>query len=266
MKISYRTHPILKRLHEGKLGNMPVYDFDAPNMPALTDYFNKYWKANVANFSSSINVVSMSFIDAMEKAEKSLIKLYGDIITEDINDFNCSGTYVIGNTVCMIHQSFKGGSDSHELFFYQFTKEGIPLMFKINSFKFDMKYITWLSNYYEAKHGDKKNIGRISYSIMFGVIIAYMFKNFAQIETKYLAPHTKKKEVGCKYINDTQLNLTFLDSKWFTNLVKSDDFKVRGHFRLQPKIKDGEWIKELIWINDFVKHGYYSPAKKLTRI
>jgi len=54
-----------------------------------------------------------------------------------------------------------------------------------------------------------------------------------------------------------------LDSKWFTTLVKSDAFHVRGHFRLQPKKKDGEWTKELIWINDFQKEGYTAPARRL---
>lgn len=51
-----------------------------------------------------------------------------------------------------------------------------------------------------------------------------------------------------------------MDSKWFTNLVKSDGFKVRGHFRFQPKKKDGVWTKELIWINEFEKSGYNREA------
>ena len=58
--------------------------------------------------------------------------------------------------------------------------------------------------------------------------------------------------------------IQILNSTWFTTLVKSDNFKVRGHFRLQPKKKGGEWTKEIIWVNEFVKSGYTAPAKKLT--
>jgi hypothetical protein len=36
---------------------------------------------------------------------------------------------------------------------------------------------------------------------------------------------------------------------------------VSGHFRLQPKKSNGEWTKELIWIDEFGKTGYTSNAK-----
>ena len=89
-----------------------------------------------------------------------------------------------------------------------------------------------------------------------------MFKNYAEIETKYLKPKEKTKFVNCKYINETNSDVTLLNSTWFTNLVKSDSFNVRGHFRLQPKKINGEFTKELIWINGFKKNGYVSNAKK----
>lgn len=88
------------------------------------------------------------------------------------------------------------------------------------------------------------------------------FIEYAKIETKYLKPKKKEKLFGCKYKNETDSDIEIIDSTWFTNLVKSDAFKVRGHFRLQPKKKDGKWTKELIWINDFEKKGYTAKARK----
>src|SRR5439155_24057442 len=91
------------------------------------------------------------------------------------------------------------------------------------------------------------------------------FIKYADIEVKVLPPNKTVKDIKCKYVNDTSSNIQFLDSTWFTTLIKSDSFKVREHFRLQPKKKDGEWTKEIIWINEFEKTGYTSPAKKLSK-
>lgn len=99
-------------------------------------------------------------------------------------------------------------------------------------------------------------------SIWHFVQLVLMFQKFAQVETKELAGGQKIKGIDCNYKNETKTDITYLTSTWFTNLVKSDAFKVRGHFRLQPcgqAFKD----KKLIWINDFEKHGYTRQAGKL---
>lgn len=92
------------------------------------------------------------------------------------------------------------------------------------------------------------------------------FIKYAKIETKTIDGSKSVKEFGCKYQNESRSSVTILNSSWFTNIVRSEGFKVRGHFRFQPKKKDGEWTKELIWINDFEKNGYTSPARKLNNI
>jgi hypothetical protein len=52
---------------------------------------------------------------------------------------------------------------------------------------------------------------------------------------------------------------------WYTTLVKSDSFKVRGHFRLQP-FGSTKAQRKLIWINEFMKNGYTREAKKLSTV
>jgi len=92
-----------------------------------------------------------------------------------------------------------------------------------------------------------------------------LFIQYSEITTKILPP---KEQIWnshtCVYNNKTQDDITIIDLTWFTNLVKSDAFKVRGHFRLQPH---GEGMKErkLIWINEFQKEGYIRGAKMLTQ-
>lgn len=89
-----------------------------------------------------------------------------------------------------------------------------------------------------------------------------LFKRYATVETKTFLAGEKTKYLGQKCINDTKQNITYLDSHWFTNIIKSAGFGVRGHFRLQPcgvGMKD----RKLIWIESFEKTGYTAPARKL---
>lgn len=89
-----------------------------------------------------------------------------------------------------------------------------------------------------------------------------VFLKYAEIETKHLPPKSKVKDGKKQHKNETNSTVTILDSTWFTTLVKSDAFKVRGHFRLQP-YGEGRKERKLIWINDFQKSGYTAPARKL---
>ena len=107
------------------------------------------------------------------------------------------------------------------------------------------------------------NDPHVDLSFLLNCILAILFIRYAKVETKILPPKTKTMGVGCYYNNTTKSKITMLDSRWFTTLMKSDSFKVRGHFRLQPKKENGEWTKQLIWINEFEKSGYTAPARKL---
>lgn len=100
------------------------------------------------------------------------------------------------------------------------------------------------------------------------VIIGYLLmERYAKIETITCEGKSKIKNDKIKkrgILNYTGLPIKFRDSTWFTTIYRNEGFKVRGHFRLQPKKNDkGEWIKELIYINEFEKHGYHRQAKML---
>ena len=90
---------------------------------------------------------------------------------------------------------------------------------------------------------------------------------FAKVETHVIQDGKSKRVIvdKDKYINETQVPVKIINSKWFTNIIRLEGFSVRGHFRLQPKKVNGEWRKELIWINDFEKHGYTSKARILNQ-
>ena len=55
-----------------------------------------------------------------------------------------------------------------------------------------------------------------------------------------------------------------VDSSWDADVTVLNPFTVRGHFRHQPKKNaDGEWFRELIYIDAFMKKGYHRRAQKV---
>lgn len=93
------------------------------------------------------------------------------------------------------------------------------------------------------------------------VILFELFRKYAKVETRILQPKSRAELFKCKYHNQSDYTVEIMDSTWFTTLVKSEEFKVRGHFRLQAC---GEAFKDrkLVWIKDFKKEGYTRKAKK----
>jgi hypothetical protein len=209
---------------------------------------------------SNINVVSVPFYEAAFQAYTKLDELLVEIMHDNDSTLDISGVYILPQTIIMIDYH-KLKKDSYYTLFV-FLKSGEPMMYCIVADALGVDDgISWVTNKWVE---NKSDVIPMSIAQFHMASIIHMFKSFASIETKYLEPHSKIKDISCKYINETKLPITYLDSKWFTNLVKSDAFAVRGHFRLQPKKKDGKWTHELIYINDFMKTGYTAPARKLS--
>lgn len=64
-----------------------------------------------------------------------------------------------------------------------------------------------------------------------------------------------------KIINNTGQKVIVLDSKWFRKIINNNEIFVRGFFRFQNK-KDsqGNWYKELIFVDSYVRNGYHRDA------
>lgn len=269
MKISYRTHPILKNLHQGSLVDMPLLQSDIFLKNSKVEHLLKeHWRESKIAFNNEITMVSESFNEASNKSYDRLYPLFLEMI-EDGLGYNLQGTYLMGDFVYMINyirkDTIKNNTENRETIFV-FLKTGEPV-FYFRMVGANVK--GWISqsaingNIFKVKISTQKQIALLMHSAIVKCVLFSMFKTFADVETKFLPNGQKVKGIDCNYKNDTKLNITYLDSKWFTNLVKSDSFKVRGHFRLQPcgqSFKD----RKLIWISDFEKHGYTAPAKVLS--
>jgi hypothetical protein len=255
MKISYRTHPHLKILHDG-LKEFDVHDRDMEHFKLRAksgDNLCTVFNDNIQQFASKILHLSKPFCEAINLSAKKILnfelieKYFADKAPKGtISFFNYSIFYNMEKPIIAI----LAGS---ELIF--FLKGGDDINNHITYFS-ESHY----SNELKSKYEYKMVVGYVFYQL-FSILA---FVKLCPVESKEIKAQSKVKSIGCKYINDTDLNIEYLDSKWFTTLVKSDAFKVRGHFRLQPC---GEGLKDrkLIWINDFQKEGYTAPARKLNQ-
>lgn len=102
-----------------------------------------------------------------------------------------------------------------------------------------------------------------AFAVMFGRVIP-TFIEFAKTESVILnsaMPGNHKTKLDEKYITDSKVDVEILDSTWYRELIHLGDFGVNGHFRLQPYGPMNN-LRKLIYIKDFVKHGYHRIARK----
>ena len=260
MKVNYRTHPILERLEKRSLGILPLYDRDmVGGIDALAHKLNQSFKANI-DFFKKITYVSNEYYEASLKVREKLASLMKDIVLNGIDDIHINGTFMVGDKVCFIKQNLLKDSENHHMVFFCFNKLGMPLAYYETGNPEQEGTTTWVSNVWDTGR-DAQKIQAIIGEMMGMVGVIHLFQSYAQVETKFVAAKSKITSGLTRHQNDTGLNITYLTSKWFTNIVRTEGFSVSGHFRLQPKKENGEWTKELIWINPFKKHGYHSRAQ-----
>ena len=96
------------------------------------------------------------------------------------------------------------------------------------------------------------------------IISFLLLKEYAPIETVFLNRDNKKTKVNKeKFLNESDLKITIVNSNFLKNIIRTVGFKVSGHFRLQPYGANKD-KRRLIWINEFDKKGYHLKAKNLS--
>lgn len=254
MKISYRTHPALKYFEDG-FYDFLVLDIDMNHFKLRCksgSNCHNIFQANIRQFKSNIKYLSRPFCEAINLSARKIVN--HELIEKYYADKRIMGTILF---------------DDYSIFYNLETAvivimKGRELLFFLKGGEDANEHITYFAeSYYKEQHGVKYRYEKVLGFIFYQLFSILGFIDFCPIEAKELKANSKKNHIGCKYVNDTDLNIQYLDSKWFTTLVKSDAFKVRGHFRLQP-CGEGLKARKLIWINEFEKEGYTAPARKLS--
>lgn len=235
-----------------------MIDDDKTSFIEYGDLFEGLWNDSQSDFMNNIFIVCEPFALAAEKAETKLKDLFEKTLCDKEINIIFTEVFICDKFVFFIHFENIGDQVYFKLFWFE--KHGGLLMF-FDGNNYDPS--SWFSKHLNFKNQNEKQdaLGKV----LSLVINLHLFRKYASVETKILPPNKKIKEAnGLKHFNETKLAVTILDSKWFTNLVQSNAFKVSGHFRLQPcgpLLQD----RKIIWINEFEKTGYHASARILNQ-
>ena len=262
MKISFSNYPILETLYRGEFGKMPMARTDKEFLDSF-DWILLYqqWKDNAKEYRHTINVISEPFALAARKAEQKLNQLYQSIIDEKkIGLEFCEVFIEPGGFVYMLKFKLVKGKPILDYLLYWFHPIG-HMLGCAATVVYHPKNFSWISKSY-LDHFAIENQEEEVMSIVIRLLNVVLFKKYAEVETKEIPANSRPLINDERYINDTRLNVTYLDSKWFTNLVKSESFNVRGHFKMQA-CGENLCSHKLIYVDTYVKSGYTAPARKL---
>ena len=215
------------------------------------------WGEIIDTAKSNIELISRPFLSAVEKN----LELFLDIDPFDFMFKNrCRGTILIGSA--WVVYDF---ANEHNMYLWAVTDSDCINTFILARSNSDNAFY-WSTNRNNKMTGSNDSVEHMAKVWISFVSSILMFKYYAKVETRILAPNEKittGDKMDKKHINRGGVPITILDCTWFTNIIRDSPFGVRGHFRLQPKKNDkGEWIKELIYIEPFMKRGYNIKAKK----
>lgn len=235
MKISYKSIPVIKMLEKDDANHIGVFKDDSFNFLSIKDSYIDWIAKNNKDILKNAKVVSNTFYDTAMNYRLKLAKV---IAKNGCVDLGECGAYIFKD-YSYIYQ-IRNGKGYSSIHF-----KGILVYFKVeDNLLFQSKRMTKYIPY-----------------ILAALNIIAFFEKYADIEIKEVISGGRLKGKKEKYTNDTKSDVKILDSTWFTTLVKSEAFKVRGHFRLQP-YGIGLKKQKLIWINDFEKEGYVRKHKK----
>ena len=249
MYISDRSRPELSILTNKDLSKVIFRNGDVKDINNISGNLRSIFYNNIEYFNNNKYYICKSFDNAMRRSIKHIQRLALDEVREKKN-IQISGTYIFNDATYMVNITYNENfTNSTGLMFGEYH-ELICAVDSENDFR-------WNSN--DVKKGrEELNLNLL---VLYPLYI-YIFMKYAEVETKHIKKNTKEKINGVKAFNKSNLDITYLDSKWFTNIIMSEGFGVSGHFRLQPyKNNMNVWNKKLIWINDYKKNGYTSKEK-----
>lgn len=270
MKINYNQYTVLKCLENKSLNGIGFHPLDGVPTYEFTQFLNSNFKYFNEPFSEKINYMAKPFQDAIGKSFNNLIRdEVWNNISEQYGTILNMRTVFGDISVCYYIRGEKD-NEKHEKFIFYFYKSiwvGVSVQDKGNfTCSFSNHWINLYTDFFkkEGFNFNREQIINEIDNIYYSLLIANInFIKYAEVETTFLQPNGKIKDISCKYKNETKSNIRILTSKWFTTLVQSEAFTVRGHFRLQP-VGEGRKDRKLIWVNDFQKNGYTSKAQILT--
>lgn len=215
-------------------------------------------------------LVMPSFERVMEKSAPAFERIMPDLFKEFSETDEC-GILILRNNETLVY-GFGDGQlniwffkeqNGHSVFHfsagYEYV-ENLPKLLMTDSILYDDNLLA----------GTIQNrIDEIGIRLRF-IAVYLAIKKYVKVETVIIPQGTYTAVEGTpleyvekkKVVNQTGQEVIVMDSKWFKKIINDNDIPVRGFFRMQNKKNtDGEWDKELIFVDPFIRHGYHRNAK-----
>jgi hypothetical protein len=212
---------------------------------------------------------------------------------KDINSiFKQNNIYYLCDSVrkYINNDTFNLGKKMNELLQCDLTDSGVMLYHGGMSIVYDLKsvngivtfraYAMWGENILTSIHqgtlnGLSMNFQEVQCKLhgfvdspttkLMGMLMTdIVFKRFAPIETLVINKETNRRGKLNKnrYVNEVKHDVTIIDSNWFTTIIRTKGFGVRGHFAIRACGKGGK-DRKIVWIDSYQKNGYIRKAKQL---
>lgn len=246
-----------------KSGNGPIYT--KPETLTRKE-INSFLKKHLDGFKKNLFCISNEFADALDHSKPSFAKLI-----EENNEYLFqhikyeTGVYTVQNRACYYHIDKKNKVISFAAFVSNKLVYAI-MNLDISSLKHhqfvNQKLGIYLPGYTNPNdwNADINTIVVFCF-YLFNICI---FRTFADHEYKIITGKSSGKLNNVVYKNNNKQNVLALDSTWYTSIVRTEGFAVRGHLRMQACGKNFS-ERKLIYIDSFEKHGYVRKAKMLPR-
>lgn len=250
MNIRIKDYPLIKAIETGKPLETLKADIKDPAFTKVASLICDRWADISEALFGNVFFLSATYQKALGASWKAFQKL----ITEDpeigvslLNNYDRLYIYdVDGRLSFIVNCTIDGMAVITE-----FTAEGIPMFMAVSLLQDGQSIHQWSA--------------APDYSCEGFLMMLLCMEEYAPVEERVVKPGQRIRP-DFKHLDtienksDKGLVVHIRDSRWFTTIVRNEDFNVRGFFRLQPKKKDGEWTRELIYIKPFVKHGYHRTA------
>lgn len=260
MRLNKNTYPIFYKLDEGNAMNFPIDEFFFTELFSPKKHPLERAKDATSIAESAIELYKQSahtyyltkpFVSAIEKA---LPKITENKLHISNPKSDCATMIVEGGVVVYL---INPSDLKLKLTLFSFSKESLT------AFAFVTNEGGIIGNFPVIRNGvlidDKQGLHDWVQSMMTAI---YFIQN-CEIDTVILKPNQKHRDMGVKYFNEYKSEVTILDCKWFTELIRTTPFTVNGFFRWQPcGVKNSK--RKLIWIEPFEKKGYHRKARKET--
>lgn len=253
---------------------------DKVGLPMLANRLHFGYLANGLDFLHNVRnnepnwglpeLIMPSFESVMGKSAKSFVGIDHQLFQEFYNDDEC-GILLTRDGFTIVY-----GFGENKLYVWMFRQVGdkslLYLYYYVESTERNTRNLfTWptLLDDDQLFMGDRNERQEIYNTIINRLIIYLAVKKYVRVERIEIPPYGvmkfdstigeyKHKE---KVKNEGGQKVIVMDSRWFRKIVNDNNIFVRGFFRFQNKKNEkGEWYKELIFVDSFIRHGYHRDA------